>query len=108
MDSLEKTQRVNLLMDMYGQRLTDKQLSYLTLYYDEDLSLAEIADEMEVSRNAVYDNLKRAIALLEGYEKKLGLLEKHQKRLQLIDQIEAFEAEDHDKLYTYLEKIKNI
>lgn len=108
MNSLEKTQHINLLMDMYGQLLTEKQLSYLTLYYDEDLSLAEIADEMEVSRNAVHDNLKRAVALLENYEKKLGLLEKHQKRLALIKQIESFEKEDHDKLYTYLEKIKNI
>lgn len=108
MDQLEKTQHVNLLMDMYGELLTDKQRNYLNLYYDEDLSLAEIAEELDVSRNAVYDNLKRAIHTLEDYEAKLKLLEKHEKRLKLIDQLEAFESQDHEQLYNYLEQIKNI
>ena len=66
--SLEKKQRVNLLMDCYCDLLTDKQQDYLTLYYEEDLSLAEIAEDLNVSRNAVYDNLKRAVASLEDYE----------------------------------------
>ena len=105
MDQLEKTQHVNLLMDMYGELLTDKQRNYLNLYYDEDLSLAEIAEELGVSRNAVYDNLKRAIHTLEA---KLKLLEKHEKRLKLIDQLEAFDSQDHEQLYNYLEQIKNI
>lgn len=108
MDRLEKTQRVNLLMDMYGQLLTEKQRNYLTLYYDEDLSLSEIAEELNVSRNAVYDNLKRAIALLEDYESKLKLLDKHEKRKKLIEEMEEFDNQDHDQLYQYLERIKNI
>ena len=54
--SLEKKQRVNLLMDCYMDLLTDKQQDYLTLYYAEDLSLSEIAEDLNVSRNAVYDN----------------------------------------------------
>lgn len=108
MDRLEKTQRVNLLMDMYGQLLTEKQRNYLTLYYDEDLSLSEIAEELNVSRNAVYDNLKRAIALLEDYESKLKLLDKHEKRKKLIEEMEKFDNQDHDQLYQYLERIKNI
>ena len=108
MDQLEKTQHVTLLMDMYGELLTDKQRNYLNLYYDEDLSLAEIAEELGVSRNAVYDNLKRAIHTLEDYEAKLKLLEKHEKRLKLIDQLEAFDSQDHEQLYNYLEQIKNI
>lgn len=108
MDQLEKTQRVNLLMDVYGQLLTDKQRYYINLYYDEDLSLAEIAEECDVSRNAVFDNLKRAVALLEDYESKLNLLDKHIKRQSLIEEIESFEKDDHDRLYDYLEKIKNI
>ena len=74
--SLEKKQRVNLLMDCYEELLTDKQQEYLMLYYEEDLSLAEIADDLGVSRNAVHDNLKRAVASLEDYENKLHLLEK--------------------------------
>ena len=60
-------------MDCYCDLLTDKQQDYLTLYYEEDLSLAEIAEDLNVSRNAVYDNLKRAVASLEDYESKLHL-----------------------------------
>jgi len=90
--SLEKKQRVNLLMDCYIDLLTDKQQEYLTLYYAEDLSLAEIAEDLDVSRNAVYDNLKRAVHLLEEYENKLHLLKKHQERMKLIDRIEQEQA----------------
>lgn len=108
MDRLDKTQHVNLLLDIYGDLLTEKQRMYLDLYYEEDLTLSEIAEEMNVSRNAVYDQIKRAIKILEDYEDKLHLLEKHEKRLKLIEEIETFEKEDHQKLYDYLERIKNI
>lgn len=106
--SLEKKQRVNLLMDCYGDLLTQKQQDYLSLYYEEDLSLAEIAEDLDVSRNAVFDNLKRAVHLLEEYENKLHLLEKHQKRLQVIEQIEHSRQQTHDDLYDYLEMLKKI
>ena len=74
--NLEKKQRVNLLMDCYEELLTDKQKEYLMLVLWRRFSLAEIAEDLDVSRNAVYDNLKRAVASLEDYEKKLHLLEK--------------------------------
>lgn len=106
--SLEKKQRVNLLMDCYEELLTDKQQEYLTLYYDEDLSLAEIADDLGVSRNAVHDNLKRAVASLEDYEKKLHLLEKHLQRMDLIWRIEQEQALSREPLNDYLEMLKKI
>ncbi len=106
--SLEKKQRVNLLMDCYLDLLTDKQQNYLTLYYADDLSLAEIADELDVSRNAVYDNLKRAVHLLEEYEDKLHLLEKHQERIELIAKIETEQAMSNEQLNDYLEMLKKI
>lgn len=108
MDSLEKTQRVNLLMDCYEELLTTKQQEYLRLYYEEDLSLAEIADELDVSRNAVFDNLKRAVGLLENYEKKLHLLDKHQQRLQLIQRIEDEQTVSRESLNDYLDMLKEI
>ena len=74
-DLLEKKEHIILLHDMYGDLLTDKQNQYISLYYEEDLSLSEIADDLHVSRNAVYDNLKRAIKLMEKYEEKLHLLD---------------------------------
>ena len=104
----EKTQRVNLLMDCYLELLTPKQQEYLCLYYKEDFSLSEIADELNVSRNAVYDNLKRAVHLLEEYEDKLHLLEKHQERLLLIQKIENHQETSHDDLVDYLEMLKRI
>lgn len=106
--SLEKKQRVNLLMDCYLELLTDKQQNYLTLYYAEDLSLAEIAEDLDVSRNAVYDNLKRAVHLLEEYETKLHLLQKHQERLKLIQQIEQEQSSSKEQLNDYLEMLKRI
>lgn len=106
--SLEKKQRVNLLMDCYMDLLTDKQQEYLTLYYAEDLSLSEIAEDLNVSRNAVYDNLKRAVHLLEEYEEKLHLLYKHQQRLDLIDRIEQEQQTSREQLNDYLEMLKKI
>lgn len=106
--SLEKKQRVNLLMDCYGELLTDKQKQYLSLYYEEDLSLAEIAEDLDVSRNAVYDNLKRAVHSLEDYEKKLHLLEKHQQRMNLIQRIEETQNQSQDELNDYLEMLRKI
>ena len=106
--SLEKKQRVNLLMDCYMDLLTDKHQDYLTLYYAEDLSLSEIAEDLNVSRNAVYDNLKRAVHLLEEYEEKLHLLHKHQQRLDLIDRIEQEQQTSREQLNDYLEMLKKI
>ena len=106
--NLVKKQYVNLLMDCYLDLLTDKQQNYLNLYYAEDLSLAEIADELDVSRNAVYDNLKRAVHLLEEYEAKLHLLQKHQERIRLINQIEKEQSKSNSQLNDYLEMLKKI
>lgn len=106
--SLEKKQRVNLLMDCYLDLLTEKQQEYLTLYYSEDFSLTEIAEDLGVSRNAVYDNLKRTVHLLEEYEEKLHLLEKHQERIQLINKIEKEQSTTREQLNDYLEMLKRI
>nr|WP_102262169.1 putative DNA-binding protein [Mesobacillus jeotgali] len=81
---LEKTNRMNYLYDFYQALLTPKQSSYMALYYLDDYSLGEIAEEYDVSRQAVYDNIKRTEAMLEEYEEKLLLFEKFQKRSELI------------------------
>lgn len=106
--SLEKKQRVNLLMDCYEDLLTDKQREYLSYYYIEDLSLSEIAEEFDVSRNAVYDNLRRAVNALEDYENKLHLLQKHTQRIDLINRIEQMQNEKNDVMNDYLEMLRNI
>ncbi|WP_018660034.1 putative DNA-binding protein [Heyndrickxia acidiproducens] len=80
---LEKTTRMNYLYDFYQSLLTPKQRSYMSLYYLDDFSLGEIAAEYGVSRQAVYDNIKRTEQMLEEYEKKLQLLQKFQARAQI-------------------------
>jgi len=84
---LEKTTRMNYLYDFYQSLLTPKQRSYMSLYYLDDYSLGEIADEYDVSRQAVYDNIKRTEAMLEEYENKLLLLKKFQERTVLLAQM---------------------
>ena len=61
-----------LLFDYYGDMLTERQRMCLDLRYNQDLSLAEIAQELKVSRQGVYDNLSRAEATLRNMEEKTG------------------------------------
>ena len=86
---LEKTTRMNYLYDFYYSLLTTKQQSYMSIYYLDDYSLGEIAEEYEVSRQAVYDNIKRTEAMLEEYEEKLLLFQKFQERTKLIRDLKA-------------------
>ncbi|MEF3303014.1 putative DNA-binding protein [Paenibacillus sp. GYB003] len=87
--SLDKTNRINMLFDIYGPLLTEKQQTFLGLYFHDDYSLGEIAAEFEISRQAVYEHIKRAEQTLEEYETKLKLLEKHERRRELSERIEA-------------------
>ncbi|MBW3113899.1 MULTISPECIES: putative DNA-binding protein [Rossellomorea] len=84
---LEKTTRMNYLYDFYQSLLTPKQRSYMSLYYLDDFSLGEIAEEYNVSRQAVYDNIKRTEAMIEEYEEKLLLFNKFQERNEILDQL---------------------
>ncbi|GIP27417.1 UPF0122 protein YlxM [Paenibacillus sp. J23TS9] len=79
---LEKTNRINQLFDFYELLLTEKQQTFLKYYFHDDFSLGEIAAEFEISRQAVYEHIKRAEQVLELYEEKLGLLKKHDRRIQ--------------------------
>lgn len=79
--ALEKTNRINLLFDFYGPLLTEKQRTFLKCHYLDDYSLGEIAADFAISRQAVYEHLKRAERMLESYEERLGLLRRHE-RLQ--------------------------
>jgi predicted DNA-binding protein YlxM (UPF0122 family) len=84
---LEKTTRMNFLFDFYQPLLTTKQRNYMALYYLDDYSLGEIAEQYEVSRQAVYDNIKRTEVMLEEYEVKLNLLEKFNTRKELLTKL---------------------
>ena len=79
--NIEKTDYINSLLDIYAELLTPYQREIMDLYYQEDLSLKEIADEKEISRNAVFTLINRVEKILINYEECLHLLEKR-KRIQ--------------------------
>ena len=84
---IEKTNRMNALFEFYAALLTDKQMNYIELYYADDYSLAEIAEEFQVSRQAVYDNIKRTEKILEEYERKLHMYSDYIVRSQIFDDL---------------------
>lgn len=79
---------MTLLMDFYSSLLTGHAASILTLYYGEDLSLSEIADELGISRQSVHDTLRRSVKTLSEYEQKMGLIARQQQRGDLIRTID--------------------
>lgn len=88
---LEKV-KMNLLLDLYGPLLTDKQRKICEYYYGLDLSLQEIAELENISRSAVHDMIKRVQNELKNYERLLHLLENRNKR---------------EKIYKHLEQTNN-
>jgi len=89
----EKRIRLGNLYDFYGSLLTEKQQEILKLYCIHDLSLGEISENLEISRQAVYDTIKRSRKILNDYEGKLKLLAKfsntRSKMNELIKHIDA-------------------
>ena len=83
MDAFEKT----LLFDHYGELLTQRQRLCFEMYFEQDLSLAEIAEELSVSRQGVYDNLNRAEAAMRNMEEKLGCVRRTLRSRQAVTEI---------------------
>ncbi len=72
----KKIVEVGILFDFYGKLLSENQYTIVELYYIHDLSLSEIGEELRITRQGVYDTLKRAETNLYDFEDKLGLVEK--------------------------------
>lgn len=83
---LEKLERLILLYDFYGPLLTERQQQAIELYYEADLSLSEVAQQMGITRQGVYDLLKRTGNALEDYESRLRLAGKFQRDRKMIAQ----------------------
>ena len=96
----DKFFRINTLMDFYGSLLPQKQRRVMSMYYIYDCSLNEIANEFNISKQAVSDNMKRAENNLENYEKKLKLIDITEKR----DKETLLEKEKLKKYFDEFEK----
>ena len=86
--TIEKTERINNLLNVYKELLTIKQQEVMEMYFFYDLSLAEIAENSNTTRSAVFDLIKRTSKMLETYETKLNLLEKKDKILKLLENVD--------------------
>ena len=71
---MSKNLDITLLLDFYGDMLTDKQRSFISYYYNDDLSLSEIAADEGITRQGVRDAIKRAETQLIAMEERLGLV----------------------------------
>lgn len=105
---LEKTLRMNRLFSFYRPLLTNKQQEYMQLYYGDDYSLGEIADAFSVSRQAVYDNIKRSETILTDYEKKLHLVSDFEKKQEAVEKLSQYAKEKYKEDTQLLDLIQAI
>lgn len=96
----DKTLEMTMLFDFFGDLLTDKQKEYFDLYYNDDLSLSEIAESTGISRQGVRDNIVRAENSLREFEAKTGVVKRFEEMQQNISKIE-------DDLRALASKLKN-
>lgn len=89
---------LNEYLDWYESLLTEKQRDVMNMYYREDYSLAEIAENMDISRSAVSDLIKRVTHILQNYEAKLKLAEKFHLRQKLYEKLKEVENDTVDKI----------
>lgn len=84
---MKKLHEISILIDVYGKVISEKQLSCISLFYFNDLSLQEIADIQKITRAAVYNNINKAVNELFSLEEKLQLISKNQEREKIYSQI---------------------
>ncbi len=106
MDDLKKKLDVDRLFSHYQVLLTAKQRDLVIAYYHDDLSLGEIAERDGVSRNAVFDQLKKTVKKLEDFEAKLHLASREEKRVEIIKAMEK--ASDDKRVNALLEALKGV
>lgn len=96
-----KDLRFSVLLDYYGSMLTDKQRDVIELYYNEDLSLAEIAEHEKITRQGVRDSIKRAEEILLELEGKLGLADRLRTLALALDEMTELAGTIHRESDTY-------
>lgn len=95
---MEERIMLSILLDLYGELLTEKQKEVMTYYYNDDLSLAEIGELTNTSRQAIHDIIKRCHNLLLQYEGKLQLYEKEKlfndKKEDIVNKLKLINTND--------------
>lgn len=97
-----------ILFDFYGDMLTEKQREVFDLYYNEDLSLAEISSHTQITRQAVRDSIMRCETILRDIENKLCLAKKHTNLINYIDKMQSIIADNDINTSLKLKDISKI
>ncbi len=95
---MAKNLEICILLDFYGEMLTEKQRNLMDLYYNDDLSLGEIAEIEEITRQGVRDSIKRGELFLLELEEKLHLLQNFRRNQETFEEI----ARQAQELYTFV------
>lgn len=108
---MEKKVEISMLWQIYGKMLTDKQSEYIDYYYNKDLSLSEIAENNEITRQAVRDIIKKGERKLFEFEEKLLFMKKtiNQEKLaqSILENLNKIQKESSDKkVSNILEEVK--
>jgi predicted DNA-binding protein YlxM (UPF0122 family) len=111
---MDEIARRTLLFDFYGPLLTNKQQDIFDLYYQQDLSLGEIAEIQKVSRPAIFDLLRRVEDSLNAYESKLSLVQRYIDYRQSLETMKTiiirnkqkYNDEDYNQLISLLNKLE--
>ena len=106
MRKLEEKVEISILLEIYGNLLTETQRMYMDLYYNQDYSLSEIGDNENITRQAVRTILVKSKKKLYEYEEKLNFLEKEKRIKTLIQKIELAQNEEERK--KYLKQIQEV
>ena len=108
---MEKKIKISILCELYGKLLTEKQYEFLNDYYNNDLSLSEIAENNNITRQAVRDNIKKGEKKLFEYEEKLSFMKRmfnQEKKIEkVLSELTKIQKESSDKkVASILESIK--
>lgn len=102
---MEKNIKISILCDIYGSLLTDKQKDVLDLYYNDNLSLSEIADEIGITRQAVRDAIVKAEKKLFSFEENLKLMEKMKNQKEIVENLKNIQNEVSNTIKQEIENI---
>lgn len=114
---MDECTEIAMLLDFYGQLLTQRQYEILDLHYNSDFSLGEIAGQLNISRQGVYDGVKKGKETLRKFEQKLGLVNrfsKHEETLRkVLVQLQEFkpaktDSEDNGVISDCIEALKKV
>ncbi|MBO4217905.1 MAG: sigma-70 family RNA polymerase sigma factor [Erysipelotrichaceae bacterium] len=104
---MDRFEYINELLPFYESLLTERQQQIVKLYYYEDLSLSEIAEELQISRNGVHDTLKKVGNILAEYEEKLQLNAAYQQRIELYGKLREHADERGREIIDELVKMED-